>query len=84
MSSITITTSSFGAINSTVTGQAPATITLAIGTPGPTGATGQQGSQGPAGPAGPTFTGGDIAGPITMHDGTLDSEMSAAFIGFDL
>ena len=84
MSSITITTSSFGAINSTVTGQAPATITLAIGTPGPAGATGPQGSQGPAGPAGPTFTGGDIAGPVTMHDGTNDSEMSAAFFGVEL
>ena len=30
------------------------------------------------------FTGGDIPGPITMHDGTSDSEMSAAFFGVEL
>ena len=63
MSSITITTSSFGAINSTVTGQAPATITLEIGTPGPQGI---QGPQGPAGPAG-TSSWGSISGSISSQ-----------------
>ena len=59
-------------------GEPTGTIVTEIGTPGPTGQTG------PQGPAGPTFTGGDIAGPVTMHDGTNDSEMSAAFFGVEL
>ena len=69
MSSITITTSSFGAINSTVTGQAPATITLQIGTPGPQGQQGTQGIQGPQGPAGPAGTSswGSISGSISSQ-----------------
>ena len=56
MASITITTSSFGTINSTLTGQAPATITIQLGTPGPQG---QPGSQGPAGQTGPAGQKGD-------------------------
>ena len=69
MSSITITTSSFGAINSTVTGQAPATITLEIGTPGPQGQQGIQGIQGPQGPVGPAGTSswGSISGSISSQ-----------------
>lgn len=60
------------------------------GDQGPTGPQGPQGDQGPKGdtgdqgPPGTTFTGGDIVGPITMHDGTNDSEMSAAFFGVEL
>jgi len=34
--------------------------------------------------SGSTFTGGDIAGPITMHGGTIDTEMSSDFFGVEL
>jgi len=76
MSSITITTQSFGAINSTVTGQAPATILLEIGTPGPQGIQGIQGPQGNQGPSGVSTWGG-ISGYLSNQSdlqSALDSK----------
>ena len=77
MSSITITTQSFGAINSTVTGQAPATILLEIGTPGPQG---QQGPQGNPGPAGASTWGGISGNLSNQYDlqAALDSKYLAS------
>jgi len=51
----------------TLTGIAPATLTLEIGTPGPQGPAGQTGPQGPAGPAGPGASWGAITGTLSAQ-----------------
>ncbi len=55
----------------TLTGIAPATLTIELGTPGPQGPAGPQGSSGPAGPAGPGVPAGGTAGQYLQKiDGT--------------
>jgi len=115
--SVTIQSSSFGTLtvnvdftdttlSCTVLTPAPATLTLALGVPGPQGIPGPTGPSGagiiPGGTTGQVlskvdatdyntqwsdpavFTGGEVANPITMHDGLVDSEMSASFFGVEL
>ena len=55
----------------TLTGIAPATLTIELGTPGPQGPTGPTGATGPQGPAGPGVPAGGTAGQYLQKiDGT--------------
>jgi len=81
MSSITITTQSFGAVNSTVTGQAPATIVLELGTPGPQGEQGIQGPIGQTGATGPASAWGTIPGTLSAQtdlQNALDAKLGTS------
>ena len=54
----------------TLTGIAPATLTIELGTPGPqgpTGPTGPTGATGPQGPAGPDAAWGNITGTLSSQ-----------------